>query len=590
MPPVADDHQFPGSRRVRAGERAVQREHRGVQLRHVADVRVRDPPQLPPLGQHQAQRSVEAQLRADPVGIGLERAPRSHREPTAMLAWLDVMMGDAERARRYAEQALEFGQALASPITECISQTRLGHAWVCGLNYDLTRARHAYQESLVIAERIGVARYKAEALLGLTLVAGLEEHMLEAETCAREGFAILEATGDRYLLGLLTLALGIACTLCDRPAAEKYLEQAAQQAQIWGDHFCFSAANLWLALYLTRTDHHDTALHPLVRALCASQEYGYDFLFIGTPLFGSKESSLHRALLMRVQDNPEVGKYAAHLLRFQNKATGTLQTQAAGTLAATAAPLTLQTLGTFRVWRAGEEKQRTDWGREKALHLLQFLICQRDHAVHREQIVDALWPECTLQQASLGLRVALNALRSALEARPKESDKLQLICRSGETLRLNLEAGIEIDSDQFVHLLQKARKLECSDISQAITLYEAALQLYHGDFLAELPYADWAYGEREQRRMQYLSIIERLARFALARGEYDRVLEWATAILRKDPTWEAAYTLLMEGHWRQGNRALAVRVYDRCRKHLSELLGVEPSPDTAALFEEIIRV
>lgn len=537
----------------------------------------------------QAQRGVEAQLGADPPGRKLERAPRSHREPTALLAWIDVMMGATERARMYAEQALEFGQALASPLTECVAQTRLGHAWVSGPDYDLTRARHAYQESLVIAERIGVPRYKAEALLGLTLIAGLEERMPEAEAYAREGVAIVEATGDHYLLSLLTLALGIACTLCERADAERCLESAAQRARCYGDHFCACAADMWLALHLRRADRLGEALVPLIRALRASQEYGYDFLFTGAPLFGSKESSQRIALLVQAQEHPEVEKYVAHLMRFLTNGVGAFQTVRTGALAAPPAPLTVQTLGVFRVWRAGEEIPRTAWSREKALHLLQYLICQRDTGAHRDQIVDALWPESAPEQAALGLRVALNALRSALEPEPRGAEKPQLICRSGETLRLDLSAGIEIDSDQFVQLLQKARKLECSDRSQAITLYEAALQLYHGDFLAEAPYADWASGEREQRRIQYLSTAERLARFALEQGEYERVLEWANVIVRKDPTWEAAYALLMVGHWRQGNRALAVRVYDRCRKRLSELLGVEPSPKTAALFDKILH-
>ena len=538
----------------------------------------------------QAQRCVEAQLRADPAGVGVERAPRSHREPTAQLAWLDMMTGDAEHARMCAEQALELGRALSSPIIECVSQARLGHAWVSGMTYDLTRARHCYQESLMIADKIGVDRFKAEALLGLTLIAGLEERIREAEIFAHEGFAILEAAGDRYLLSLLTLALGIACVLCERAGAEAYLVQAAQQARRCGDHFCGCAADLWFALYLARTDRSDEVLDPLSRALRVSQEHGYDFLFVGAPFFGSKENKLRMALLVQAQQHPEVGRYATHLLRFLQKTTGTIQAQGVSSLAATVAPLTVQTFGTFRIWRAGEERQRTAWGREKALHLLQFLICQRDRAVHREQIFDALWPESTLQQAAIGLRVALNALRSTLETGAKGTDTLQFIRRSGQTLRLNLDAGIEIDSDQFAQQLQKARKLERDNLAQAITFYEAALQLYQGDFLAELPYADWAYGEREQRRMQYLSTVERLARFAIEKGEYERALEWANIILRKDPTWEAAYALLMEGHWRQGNRALAVRIYDRCCKRLSELLGVDPSLETTALFEKITRV
>jgi len=537
----------------------------------------------------QAQRSVEAQLRADPAGIGLARAPRSHREPTAMLAWISAMTGAAARARQYAGQALEIGQVLSSPIIECVAQARLGHAWLSGMDYDLTRARHHYQESLVIAERIGVARFKAEALLGMTLIAGLEEQLREAEAYAQEGCAILEASGDAYLLALAILALGIATTLCDQPEADVHLRRAADQAQICGEHFCGCAANLWLALYLTRANRPDEALDPFLHALQIGQDYGYDFLFIGAPLLGSKESSRRAALLARAQGNPTVGRYARRLMHLLNKATGTAQVQGEQYAQPAVAPLVIQTLGAFRVWRAGEEIQRAAWGREKALHLLQFLICHRDNPVHREQILEALWPERAPAQAAVGLRVALNALRSALEPGQKSATKTSLICREGEMLRLNRDAGIEIDSDQFVQLLQKARWAEREDISQATMLYEAALQLYHGDFLIEVPYADWAAEEREQRRMQYLVTAERLARLAMMQGEHERAIEWANILLRKDPTWEAAYALLMECHWQHGNRALAVRIYDRCRKRLAEILGVEPSPDTTALYEKIIR-
>jgi DNA-binding SARP family transcriptional activator len=44
---------------------------------------------------------------------------------------------------------------------------------------------------------------------------------------------------------------------------------------------------------------------------------------------------------------------------------------------------------------------------------------------------------------------------------------------------------------------------------------------------------------------------------------------------------------LMEAFWRQGNRALAVRTFNRCRKRLKEALGVAPSSRTMALLERI---
>jgi DNA-binding SARP family transcriptional activator len=45
----------------------------------------------------------------------------------------------------------------------------------------------------------------------------------------------------------------------------------------------------------------------------------------------------------------------------------------------------------------------------------------------------------------------------------------------------------------------------------------------------------------------------------------------------------------MQVHARMGNRAEAVRVYERCRRLLAEELGISPAPQIEALYMEILR-
>jgi DNA-binding SARP family transcriptional activator len=47
--------------------------------------------------------------------------------------------------------------------------------------------------------------------------------------------------------------------------------------------------------------------------------------------------------------------------------------------------------------------------------------------------------------------------------------------------------------------------------------------------------------------------------------------------------------VLMEAHGRQGNRALAVRAFNRCKKRLRDGLGVAPSSRVTALLERISK-
>jgi DNA-binding SARP family transcriptional activator len=424
-----------------------------------------------------------------------------------------------------------------------------------------------------------------EALLGFTVIHGLEGRADDAESAAREALAIVEDAGDRYIRGVTSLTLGAALVLCNHPRAEEWLHQAVRLATACGDVFTPCVADLWLAVHLSRTSRAALARENFARVLRVSREHGYEFLFQGTPLLAPKDISLVRGLLRRAQEHAEVGEYARALTRQLDPASETASATSAESLAT--APLYIQTLGPFRAWRKGQEIERAAWGREKALHLLQLLVCNRGRGIHREQVLESLWADSSSSTAATGLRVALNALRHALSPDRESGTEDPFVRRDGETLRLGMEAGIRVDADEFTRLLKAARAAEHVDDEGAIALYESALALYRGEFLAENRYAEWAEAERQQKRSEFLTSAERLGNLLLKAGDGERASRWAETMLQHDPLWEAAYAILMEAYWRQGNRALAVRAYNRCRKRLQESLGVEPSRRTAALMQTI---
>lgn len=56
-----------------------------------------------------------------------------------------------------------------------------------------------------------------------------------------------------------------------------------------------------------------------------------------------------------------------------------------------------------------------------------------------------------------------------------------------------------------------------------------------------------------------------------------------------DPLREAGYQRLMRAQAAAGHRAEALRAYQACRRVLSEELGVDPSPETEALYLELLE-
>ncbi len=534
-----------------------------------------------------ARQLIETSLRTDPWGAGHWRVPRSHREATVLLAWLDALTGDANNARHYATQALELAQSLNSPIVESVSLARLGHAWLTGTDYDPAQAEGCYRKAMALAEKIGVPRYKVEAYLGFTLLAGLEGNVAEAKANTREALAILAEGGDRYMTALVQLALGAALTLSDHPETAEWLAYATESAQFCGDSLTLCQANLWQAVHHYRLGRWQEAATITEQVLQAAQTHGYDFLFTAVPLLGPKDYSLRLLLLEQIPPENPVSPYARRLRELIIPKVTHLPAYPASFTSPTSVPLYIQTLGPFTVRRSGRLIERSAWGRAKALHLLQFLVCRRGHFVHREQIMEALWSDTPPSTAATGLRVALSVLRKVLSPLPGTDEALEFIQRDGDSLRLDMSVGVYVDADEFMRRVSLARELMDESQEQAIELYESALAMYRGDFLEEQPYAEWAMKEREQLTAVYLAAAEQLTRLLLKQGEYERGMRWANTILAKDPLWEEGYVLLMQCHWKQGNRALAVRVYDRCRRRLYEGLGIEPSPRTTALFTEI---
>ncbi|RME93413.1 MAG: transcriptional regulator, partial [Bacteroidetes bacterium] len=108
----------------------------------------------------------------------------------------------------------------------------------------------------------------------------------------------------------------------------------------------------------------------------------------------------------------------------------------------------IQTLGDFRVWRAGELIPNSAWGRDKTVQLFQFLISARHrHGLHKEQIIDRIWEDADPRSGDQSFKVALHGINKVLEPdRPKRSEP-RFIRRQGLTYQLDLtDVWLDLDA------------------------------------------------------------------------------------------------------------------------------------------------
>src|SRR5213078_1098267 len=122
---------------------------------------------------------------------------------------------------------------------------------------------------------------------------------------------------------------------------------------------------------------------------------------------------------------------------------------------------------------------------------------------------------------------------------------------------------------------------------QARAAAESAESLARRPFL---PGEDGAWVE--QKRRDLVDIRERalsvLADACLRSGAAREAAKWAEELISVSPFREAGYRRLMEAHAAAGNRAEALQVYERCRLLLAEELGTYPSPETEAVYRELL--
>jgi predicted ATPase/DNA-binding SARP family transcriptional activator/DNA-binding CsgD family transcriptional regulator len=242
-------------------------------------------------------------------------------------------------------------------------------------------------------------------------------------------------------------------------------------------------------------------------------------------------------------------------------------------------PVRLHLLGCFGVWVGSRTVSEGAWHLRKARNLVKLLALTPGHRLHREQLMDLLWPDLARMATSNNLRRALHVARRALE--PDPSVPYYLVSH-GEHLALCPDGPLWVDIEAFEEAAATARR------SRDPAAYRAALDLYAGDLLPADPYEDWAEDRRRQLRQIYLDLLVEMADLCEERGDLGAAIDALREATSEEPGHEQAHAELMRLYARSGQRHKALRQYERLRQALRREFGTEPGGDSRRLHEEIV--
>ena len=243
--------------------------------------------------------------------------------------------------------------------------------------------------------------------------------------------------------------------------------------------------------------------------------------------------------------------------------------------------LTIRLLGVFDVSVDDRVVEPSVWRLRKATHLVKLLALSPGHRMHRDQLIDALWPEVDPDSALSSFHQALHAARRALEPdRPARSSN-SLLRLHQQVLSLESADEVWIDAEAF-----QAAALDTRS-SGDLESYAAALSLYTGELLPEDLYESWTQRARDSLRQLYLDLLLTTAQLQEERGAATEAIEMLRSLIDADPLNESAYAALMQLHARSGRRDQAIRLYQQLSETLESELDAEPSPEVASLYARI---
>jgi DNA-binding response OmpR family regulator len=242
--------------------------------------------------------------------------------------------------------------------------------------------------------------------------------------------------------------------------------------------------------------------------------------------------------------------------------------------------LAIRVLGQTELVVDGEEQPLRS---VKLRELLGLLAAQRDEVVSLARLTDQLWNGEPPESAVPALRVYVSRLRKLLG---RYADSVLVTRPNGYQLRVDAET---LDLLGFATLADSGRALLASGSAEdAAMSLRRALELWRGTPYADLPESPTVVGERARLEEERLRAQEDFIDAELACGRHRQANALLEELVIEHPFRERLWAQRMTALYRSGRQPEALASYQALRRQLTNELGLDPSPELAALHDAIL--
>jgi ATP/maltotriose-dependent transcriptional regulator MalT/DNA-binding SARP family transcriptional activator len=480
--------------------------------------------------------------------------------------------------------------------------------------YEISGYLRAFQGKFSEAEKIGKQYLSAAISLKNDLFKGLAFRLLGLiylhENDFRKAREAIDQSMDafsseapsKYHLNRTRIQMGLVCThLKEFRRAEKELGEALEYFSSISNYISLAEVHFAIAFLQHDKGINDDAISHLQNGFKIARERKYEYFYtLGTKylikacilalelkvseaiddaahLLSTRLSSLAEENLKKLSNHPDskVREKAWEIRRKIHRSK--------------APRLRIETLGAFRLFRGDSLMEEDEWDRSQPKKLLKTILSYGGERIPKEIIIDELWPEESPRVAERNFKTTLQRLRKSLEPFIDKDFGSSYIHLHDNIIFLDAEL-CHVDADRFLSLLKIAEEKQKKGRGKEVfPFYAEALEIYKGDFLPEELYAPWPDKKREELRVKYIELLNKMASLHERQGSLKKAMDCYKKAIQVDPLIEESYQKLMSFHANKGMYNEALRIYEDCKKTLKRELKTQPDSTTTGIYKKILE-
>src|SRR5450432_3762490 len=207
------------------------------------------------------------------------------------------------------------------------------------------------------------------------------------------------------------------------------------------------------------------------------------------------------------------------------------------------------------------------------------------HSVPADRLASMIWPDDLPATWQVGLRGIVRGLRGVLTPIGGGDQRVIATAPSG----YRLAPGIDVDVHVAEHDVRAATELLAQGRHQAALDLVRPIADQSSEQLLPDEDAGWLEPYRQSIEATALRALGLVVEAAGRLGDHHTAIAGARRAVAATPLDERAHRTLIRALDESGDRAGAVRAYERCRAELADQLGIDPAAETVEVYLAALR-